>query len=378
MLMAGVVVVSSATAQQVPNRAGLVVRFGDQRTETRCVEFSEPEITGLELLERSGLGLAVDYQAGGAAICSINDTGCPADDCFCQCAGGADCVYWSFWQHQSNGWRYSAGGAGVIIVRDGELNGWSWGPGSVTEAIPPQETSFDEICVAAAPSTPTFVPTSPPLVLPTLPAQGGGEATATATTAPTMTVTAAAQPTESPTMAATATSAAVMTAPAAATQMVATATTAANLPLATTLPMVRATSTPEAQRTQSGQEAEAGQEGMAVAAQTDSRPPTATPEPSLPAAAPASDGEPRSDATTILNSNENDSQGEPSTDNVVVIGAAAGAPVHVAQIAGNEQVTGDNGFPAAEYALFAALGALLGALFGLAFLRRRAFEERGG
>ena len=41
---------STARAQGGDHRAALVVRFADNSVETRCVAFSEPSITGAELL----------------------------------------------------------------------------------------------------------------------------------------------------------------------------------------------------------------------------------------------------------------------------------------------------------------------------------------
>jgi hypothetical protein len=135
------------------NQAGLVVDFGDGQVEAVCVRFAEAEITGFELLQRSGLALEVEAQGLGAAVCRIDTTGCPADNCFCQCRGDA-CEYWSYW-HQNDGvWEYSAAGAAVSRVMPEEVEGWSWGPGSVTEAVPPAQMSFADIC-----ADPTRLPT---------------------------------------------------------------------------------------------------------------------------------------------------------------------------------------------------------------------------
>lgn len=48
---------SADAAGQAVHHAGLVIVFDEQRTETRCVEFTEEEITGAELLRRSGLAV---------------------------------------------------------------------------------------------------------------------------------------------------------------------------------------------------------------------------------------------------------------------------------------------------------------------------------
>ncbi len=153
---------------QSSNQAALVIRYGDGQVETRCVAFAEPQITGYDVLVRAGLDVAIDASGMGAAVCAIQGTGCPANDCFCHCQG-AECQYWSYW-HQVNGaWQYSLGGAGIYPVTDGAIEGWSWGPGSVTEAIAPPVVSFDAVCNAPAATATPAPPTAtlpPPTVAP--------------------------------------------------------------------------------------------------------------------------------------------------------------------------------------------------------------------
>jgi hypothetical protein len=140
------------------NRAALVIRYGDGSVQTRCVRFEEPEIGGDELLERSGLnpvfGLSLE-------VCSINGEGCPSDNCFCQCPF-PNCEYWAYYHWQGNAWQYSDVGASGYGVRDGTLEGWSWGPGNFSQGTPPPVMTFDQICnppIQASP-TPTTAPQS--------------------------------------------------------------------------------------------------------------------------------------------------------------------------------------------------------------------------
>lgn len=128
------------------NRAAVVVAFGDGSVAARCVAFEEPQITGLEALERSDLALELDYQGAGAAVCRIDETGCQANDCFCACTGGDDCVYWSYWHRSGAEWQYSLVGASTYPLSDGAMDGWAWGPGSVERAVPPPDLSFEEVC----------------------------------------------------------------------------------------------------------------------------------------------------------------------------------------------------------------------------------------
>ena len=136
----------STVGAQDGSRAVVVVRSGDDSVETRCVAFDEIEISGYELLERSGLLAESKVVGMGALVCRLGETGCPAGDCFCECKGGDECVYWSFWRLAEDGWQYSQVGATQHTVSKGDVDGWSWGPGSVTGAIEPPVVSFEEIC----------------------------------------------------------------------------------------------------------------------------------------------------------------------------------------------------------------------------------------
>ncbi len=128
------------------NQAAVIIRLEDGLIENRCVAFEEESISGLDLLTRSGLDLELRVEGFGSAVCSIEGSGCAAGDCFCQCSGGRDCVYWSYWHQQQNGWDYAAAGASSYQVSQGDVDGWSWGPGSVISAVEPPLTSFKEIC----------------------------------------------------------------------------------------------------------------------------------------------------------------------------------------------------------------------------------------
>lgn len=172
-----------AAAQGGGNRAALIVRNGLGQEQTQCISFPETSISGDELLNRSGLAVIMNYNAGlGGAVCSIGGYGCayPTQDCFCQCQGQT-CQYWAYyhWDRDRAAWAYSQVGATGYQVTNGALEGWSWGPGAygTVGTLPPMVT-FDEIC-------------APP----------------TATPSPTRTATASPTPSRTPTPSATATSA---------------------------------------------------------------------------------------------------------------------------------------------------------------------------
>jgi len=171
-----------AGAQDGENRAALVVRYEDGSVESKCVAFSEPEITGEELLQRSGLTVVMDYNAlAGGAVCSIKDLrspaaggGCSVQECFCRCQG-ADCQYWAYYHWVDGGWQYSQLGASSYQVKDGSLEGWSWGPGNFSSGTQPPVVKFEEVCARSPGAVPGRSPGAVPgLELATSPAARSG------------------------------------------------------------------------------------------------------------------------------------------------------------------------------------------------------------
>jgi hypothetical protein len=135
------------------NRVGLVVAHGDGSTITRCIEFSESELSGYDVLQRSGLEIVAAQDSGaGAAVCAVDGEGCPKSDCLtCDMPN-----YWSYWHLEGGSWTYSPVGASIYKVHDGAVEGWRWGGGDPPPVIP-----FDQIC--APPATDTPVPTDTPI-----------------------------------------------------------------------------------------------------------------------------------------------------------------------------------------------------------------------
>lgn len=132
------------------HRAAVVVRLAEGRVETRCVSFDEDEISGYELLQRAGLSLETRFEGGGGIMCRIEDVGCSISDCFCECPGGDECVYWSYWHLVDSEWQYARLGATSYRVGDGDVDGWSWGPGNLSSAVEPPPVTFEQICLNGA------------------------------------------------------------------------------------------------------------------------------------------------------------------------------------------------------------------------------------
>jgi hypothetical protein len=119
------------------HQAGLVVFSDNGSVYTACVSFAEDSISGLGLLERSGLSIETATNPNqGTAVCKIVGVGCPSNNCFCSMPD-----YWSYWQSNVSGWTYSAIGSDQSQVVDGDVNAWSWGIGNQPALI-----SYQNIC----------------------------------------------------------------------------------------------------------------------------------------------------------------------------------------------------------------------------------------
>lgn len=134
-----------------PRRAGLVVVHGDGRSVIRCVTFDEERITGVALLQQSGLALIANAGPTGSTICKLDGEGCSETDCFCKCKG-TPCFYWNYYHMSDGAWTYSGMGAAARTLGDGDVDAWVWSDGNT----PPPALTFADICPAGdATSAPT-------------------------------------------------------------------------------------------------------------------------------------------------------------------------------------------------------------------------------
>jgi hypothetical protein len=146
-----------------PNRAGLVVQFPDGQTKTICVEFEGEEISGADLLIRSGLDAVIDPSSGlGIIVCRIEGQGCdfPAEPCFCQCSGSGPCAYWNYFYREpgQDSWSYAALGALRHKARPGSVDAWVWGDGTT---LPAADLAFEVVCPSPTPAATRLVISTP-------------------------------------------------------------------------------------------------------------------------------------------------------------------------------------------------------------------------
>ena len=120
----------SSQAEEEANHAGLVIRDQAGELTYAYVAFTEPEISGIELLKRSGVAIVtVGFGGLGEGVCSIQGEGCAVGECrrrLCQGPRPDDPFWQSFRQRSPGDWRPEILGASSAIVRDGDVAGWSW------------------------------------------------------------------------------------------------------------------------------------------------------------------------------------------------------------------------------------------------------------
>ena len=113
-----------------PARAGLVIVDEDGTVGYAVVSLDRPEISGMDLLRRSGAEpVTVAFGGLGEGVCGIGKTGCAIDVCrrrMCQ-TGAEDSPYWqSFAPDGAGGWSALALGATADRVRVGDVRLWAW------------------------------------------------------------------------------------------------------------------------------------------------------------------------------------------------------------------------------------------------------------
>ncbi len=112
--------------------------------EMACVAFTETTISGLTLLERSG----IPYSATGGFVTAIRGVTNPP--------GGTR--YWSYWwRHPLSGtWQNYNVGAGEAVIGDGSVDGWHFVDWTQPSRPPSASPAITEIC--GLPALVTFAP----------------------------------------------------------------------------------------------------------------------------------------------------------------------------------------------------------------------------
>lgn len=149
----------SCAAQSI-HRVALVIQHGDGQMVRRCVAFAEAQLSGEEVLRRSGVPIATQEYGGdlGVAVCQIDGEPAVYADCL---GDGAPPVYWTLWTGGSQ-WTLASTGVSRLMLADGDQLGFRYEAGSDPPATaagtcPPVVTTPVPVASSRAGPTPTAV-----------------------------------------------------------------------------------------------------------------------------------------------------------------------------------------------------------------------------
>ena len=147
-------VLSIRPAHAAIHHAALVIQHASGSVITRCVAFAEGQITGLQLVERSGVQYdAQNFGSIGSAMCQLDrEPSTVPPGCF------GSGPYWQYFHRQGGAWQTSAFGASSSLLHDGDMDGWHFAVGA-NQA--PTNAAFSSVCAAPAPPAATAPQAAP-------------------------------------------------------------------------------------------------------------------------------------------------------------------------------------------------------------------------
>lgn len=131
-------------------QVGLVVTFVDGTTHTEIVTVPTSATT-LDVLRAANLALATTETQFGPAICKINTTGCPADNCFCDAEH-----YWAYYHLSGSAWTAAMESVGVYAPANRSVEGFAWSgfDAEFNPTVKPPVFTFEQLVAATTPPVP--------------------------------------------------------------------------------------------------------------------------------------------------------------------------------------------------------------------------------
>ena len=114
--LVGVVAAVDTGTKQV----GVVIAFPDGAAHTEIVTVPITA-TAFDVLKAAKINLVSQTSSFGPAVCSINNVGCPATNCFCDPK-----QFWAYYHLNGNAWVVSAEGASGHVPANGAVEGFVW------------------------------------------------------------------------------------------------------------------------------------------------------------------------------------------------------------------------------------------------------------
>ncbi len=153
-LLTGILLILTAGASFAQTggtkQVGLVVTFPDGVTHTEVVTVPATA-TALDALKAAKLNVVTAESSFGPALCKINDTGCPVDNCFCD-----EKTYWAYFHLSGAAWAGAQEGVGVYVPADKAVEGFAWSgfDANFNPTIQPPVYQFDQLLAKQTPGVP--------------------------------------------------------------------------------------------------------------------------------------------------------------------------------------------------------------------------------
>lgn len=159
---------TATLAQEPSSRAGLIIEYGNGDVDALCIELARDGMTGIDLLQASGLAVGMHSGGLGTQVCQIEDVGCEPgrEACWCQCLSNP-CSYWTYFQWKDGDWTYAPLGASRRTLTNGDVDAWVWGDGKTLPVSSPDlACAAQDAPTSQAVGTPAAAPVASATVIP--------------------------------------------------------------------------------------------------------------------------------------------------------------------------------------------------------------------
>ncbi|MCU0506863.1 MAG: PEP-CTERM sorting domain-containing protein [Anaerolineae bacterium] len=131
-------------------QVGLVVTFPDGKTHTEVVTVPAAA-TAIDALRAAKLTVVTNEGSFGTSLCKVNETGCPADDCFCDPA-----KFWAYYHLTGSAWTSAAEGVGAFVPANGAVEGFAWSgfDDTFNPTVQPPVYTFEQLVSMQNPPVP--------------------------------------------------------------------------------------------------------------------------------------------------------------------------------------------------------------------------------
>jgi hypothetical protein len=162
VIVLAAILVGTAFAQDGnTKRVGVVVAFPEGQPHVQVVTVPS-DATTFDVLKASGLTLVTQPGQAGQALCKINETGCAADNCFCDAEH-----FWAYYHLNGSNWEASQGSVDSYKPANGAVEGFAWSgfDKDYNPTVKPAVYTFEQLQGASSAAGPTSSRVIPILIL---------------------------------------------------------------------------------------------------------------------------------------------------------------------------------------------------------------------